>query len=140
MAGLTQLARARPGTRLSAGDCHALALTQGLAHGTAHSLFFYFRFTLQRRPVASEQGMALRTPYFHSVCHAVQLVVLWECCDQQCLELQLQMERRSESYVVWSAGLSSRACTEVQMCNCPQATLFVMRWLACCSCEAWLDS
>ena len=54
VAVLTQLARARPGTRLSAGDCHALALTQGLAHGTAHSLFFSFRFALQRRPVSSE--------------------------------------------------------------------------------------
>ena len=40
---LADAVRARPGTRLGAGERHALALTQGLAHGAAHSFFFYFR-------------------------------------------------------------------------------------------------
>ncbi len=40
---LADVVRAQPGTRLGAGERHALALTQGLAHGAAHSFFFYFR-------------------------------------------------------------------------------------------------
>ena len=40
---LADVVRVRPGTRLGAGERHALALTQGLAHGAAHSFFFYFR-------------------------------------------------------------------------------------------------
>ncbi|KAK9826813.1 hypothetical protein WJX81_003457 [Elliptochloris bilobata] len=42
LAMLAEAARLRPGTRLGAGERHALALTQGLAHGAAHSFFFYF--------------------------------------------------------------------------------------------------
>lgn len=43
LAMLADVVRAQPGTRLGAGERHALALTQGLAHGAAHSFFFYFR-------------------------------------------------------------------------------------------------
>ena len=44
VAALENVVRAQPGTRLGPADGHAMALTQGLAHGAAYSLFFYFRW------------------------------------------------------------------------------------------------
>ena len=42
-AALADVARGRPGARLGPAERHAMALTQGLAHGAAHSFIFYFR-------------------------------------------------------------------------------------------------